>query len=192
MNRTWLILLAFSMLLLTGPAYAHKVTVFAWVEGQTIHTESKFGNGKRVKAGNIEVFDHLDQKVVQGITDDQGAFSFSLPEGAQSLKVVLLAGAGHGNQWQITAEELGKKAAKPDMQPKALESAPPSKDSITVDAKMLEQIVERAVEKKLAPIKAKLAEERWIFRDIFAGLGYILGLMGLASYIHYRKSSVNK
>jgi nickel transport protein len=49
--------------------------------------------------------------------------------------------------------------------------------------------VERALERKLAPIRSQLAEQRWTFRDILAGLGYILGLMGLASYIHYRKQT---
>jgi nickel transport protein len=47
--------------------------------------------------------------------------------------------------------------------------------------------VESAVEKKLAPIKAQLAEQAWGLRDIMAGIGYILGLVGLASYLHHRK-----
>ena len=30
---------------------AHKVSVFAWVEGDTVHTVGKFNNGKKVKNG---------------------------------------------------------------------------------------------------------------------------------------------
>jgi hypothetical protein len=48
--------------------------------------------------------------------------------------------------------------------------------------------VARVVEKELAPLKAQLAEQAWGLRDIVAGIGYILGLMGLASYVHYRKN----
>jgi nickel transport protein len=58
-----------------------------------------------------------------------------------------------------------------------------------VDLQEIETIVERAVERKLTPIKAQLAGPAWGFRDIVAGIGYILGLMGLASYLHHRKTS---
>lgn len=171
--------------LLYNPAMAHKVTVFAWVEGDTVHTECKFSGGRKVKSGKIEVYDHNNQKVVHGTTDDKGYFAFPVPQAAKQLKVVLIAGTGHSNSWQITGEELGRKAAAPEEH-----TAHPDGESIhqtQMDPKTLERIVERAVEKKLAPIRAQLAEQAWGLRDIVSGLGYILGLMGLASYIHYRK-----
>jgi nickel transport protein len=166
------------------------VTVFAWVEGETVHTESKFSGGKKVKSGKIEVFDHLSRKVLEGTTDDQGYFAFPSPKDAQSLKIVLTAGMGHGNYWQITAHELGRPDPAPPAQPS---KAPPARDERTqLDAGALEQIVGRVVARELAPLKAQLAEQAWGLRDILAGIGYILGLMGLASYLHYRKTKTAK
>lgn len=182
----YLITLAVLILGLSMPADAHKVSVFAWVEGKTVHTESKFSGGKKVKDGKIEVFDHLNQTVVEGVTDGRGYFTFPLPNDARTLKVVLTAGMGHSNHWLITAQELGNDSAEPATP--AVMPTPVSDVQRFPDNQVLEQIVERAVEKKLAPLKAQLAEQAWGMRDIVAGIGYILGLMGLASYMHHRKN----
>ena len=46
-----------SFTLMSSTAYAHKVFIFAWTEGNTIHTQSKFSGGKWVRQGLIEAFD---------------------------------------------------------------------------------------------------------------------------------------
>ena len=37
---------------------AHNVTVFAWVEGDTVTVESKFSGGRRPKNAPIEIYDN--------------------------------------------------------------------------------------------------------------------------------------
>lgn len=184
-------------LMSAAPAYGHKVSIFAWVEAGTVHTESKFSGGKRVKGGKIEAFDHLGRSIHTGTTDDKGYHSFAVPAGANELKIVLTAGMGHTNHWTIHAEELGVAetgGSAPISQDRpAVTSPDPPIDtnrlSNGLDAQAIETIVERALERKLAPIRSQLAEQGWTIRDILAGLGYILGLMGLASYVHYRKQT---
>ena len=84
-----------AILLGTAPsAYAHKVTVFAWVEGDTVHTESKFSGGRRARQATIEVYDDQDKRLLTGQTDDNGQFSFKIPEDS-ALRIVLHAGMGH-------------------------------------------------------------------------------------------------
>lgn len=174
-------------LLLPWPAHAHKVTVFAWVEGDTVHTQSKFSGGKKVNGGKIEIYDQRYQKILEGVSDGDGKFSFARPGDATALKIVLTAGMGHTNHWIIPPEELGRKAG--NRQPPPPEPQASGQDQYHFDPHVIEEIVERAVERKLAPIKARLAEEAWGLRDIVAGIGYIIGLMGLASYIRYRKTT---
>jgi nickel transport protein len=179
------------------PAYGHKVSIFAWVESGTVHTESKFSGGRRVKGGKIEVFDHQGRRIHTGTTNDDGYHGFTLPAGAKELKIVLTAGMGHTSHWTIRAEELGVAETGGNTtlsqgQPATLSSSSPiAADSSPtgLDAQAIETIVERVLERKLAPIRSQLAEQRWTIRDILAGLGYILGLMGLASYLHYRKQT---
>ena len=195
MNRfcIWIAMTA-AVLLTALPAHAHKVTVFGWVEGDTVHTESKFSGGKRVNAGKIEVFNQNNEKLLEGITDGRGAFSFPKPAGARELVIVLVAGMGHTNHWKITSEELGTAAVEEPETARPLEGQPDGPDRAepidgsSLSAEAVERIVARVVEKKLAPLQARIAEQAWGLRDIVAGIGYILGLMGLASYLHYRKT----
>ncbi len=175
----------FFLLLAPLPALAHKVTVFAWVEGEKVYTQSKFSGGKKVNAGRIEVFDQNDRKILEGATDDQGQFSFSRPKDATALKVVLTAGMGHTNFWMISDKEFSGGTLTPQSSSPAVQA--PHTDEIHVNADAIEAIVARVVERELAPVKAQLAKEAWGLRDIVAGVGYIIGLMGLASYISYRK-----
>ena len=61
-------------------AHAHRVTIFAWVEGDIVHTESKFSGGKKVKHSPVEVYDNLGNKILEGKTDGDGKFSFKVPK----------------------------------------------------------------------------------------------------------------
>ena len=84
---------------------AHRVNVFAWVEGDTIHVESKFSSGKHVKAGKITVSDAEGTELLTGLTDENGAFSFKVPKKTE-LKIILEAGTGHRGEWTVAASEI--------------------------------------------------------------------------------------
>ena len=54
----------------------------------------------------------------------------------------------------------------------------------------LERVVARAVDARLAPVTAALARQQDSapgLRDIIGGIGWILGLLGLATYMKYRR-----
>ena len=84
---------------------AHRVNLFAWVEGDTVHLESKFSGGKKVKAGKIIVSDPQGNELVRGNTDEKGEYTFKIPQ-KTDLKIVLIAGTGHRAEWTITASEI--------------------------------------------------------------------------------------
>jgi len=188
------------------PADAHGVYVFAWVEGDTVYVESKFSGGKKVTSGKIIVEDSQGTELLSGTTNDQGEFSFKVP-GRTELKIVLLAGAGHRAEWTIPVSEidLSDKQAEPvqekDPKPKPLATLK-SKDETDAARKMeplsrltekdLRSAVEEALEKKLQPVMKMLAESKQqgpTVKDIFSGIGYIFGLVGIVAYIHSRKKS---
>jgi nickel transport protein len=186
------------------PAHAHGVNVFAWVEGDTVYVESKFSGGKKVKAGKIIVTDSQDAELLKGTTNDQGEFSFKIPK-KTALKIVLLAGAGHRAEWVIPVSEidlpdkkelpLEEKTAKNEfpastkskIKPNAAENMQPLSG---LTEKELQAVVEEAVEKKLKPVMKILAESQLrgpTVKDIFSGIGYIIGLVGIVAYMHSRK-----
>ena len=96
-----------SSFLVVGSASAHKVMIFAWVEGDTIYTESKLSGGKKVKEGDVIVYDLQGNRLLEGKTNEQGEFSFKIPK-KTSLKIVLQAGMGHRGEWKLPVEEMGK------------------------------------------------------------------------------------
>jgi hypothetical protein len=90
---------------------AHRIILFAWVEGDTVHVESKFHGGKKVKAGKIVVTDPQGTELVRGTTNEKGEFSFTVPK-KTDLKIVLVAGTGHRAEWALPLAEIETPAAE--------------------------------------------------------------------------------
>ena len=93
------------LLIILPSAFAHRVNVFAYVEGNTVYTESFFPDGKKVKNGIIEVYDTQGRKLLEGITDDKGQFNFKIPK-KEDLKIVINASMGHRNSYILSQDEL--------------------------------------------------------------------------------------
>ena len=201
-NGRWtkgiLVLFVFVVLsfFVVGTAIAHKVIIFAWVEGDTIYTESKFSGGKMVRKGDVMVYDLQGNRLLQGKTNEQGEFFFKIPK-KTTLKIVLKAGTGHRAEWTVPLEEIKgiasetsetdtnqlATAIEPDKQTQSVSVSNVSPDDIQL-------AVEKALDIKLKPVMKKLAESQEhgpTVSDIFGGIGYILGLVGVASYFHYRR-----
>jgi len=90
------------------PVLAHRVVIFAYTEGDIVHTESKFMPNTPVRQGKILVLDAKSDKVLlTGQTDDQGKFSFKMPPEAAAqkldLKIVIDAAMGHRGEWLLKA-----------------------------------------------------------------------------------------
>ncbi len=179
-------------------AHAHKVTVFAWAEGNRVFTQSKFSGGKTVKAGKVEVFDSSGNLLLEGRTDDLGAFAFQAPA-ITDLKIVLTAGMGHQNSWLLSAADLGQgKLTSPATHASPSDStvleAPrdsvPAAAGPDLTAREIEAIVARQLQEKIQPLVRMVAasqEKKTTMGDIVGGIGYIIGLVGLGAYVRYRK-----
>ena len=201
--RYTLMCLAALMLLVcsAGAGLAHRVNVFAYVDGPAIQVECSFSKSQKVRNGKLVITDlETGAPLLEGTTDVQGVFSFQPPEAflrtGHGLNILLLAGEGHQSDWQITAEELQglspsghgapeRKPSPPEAERQTVTSPPNA-----LNATELEALVGRVVDAKLAPVKQMLARQQDSgpgLRDIVGGLGWILGLLGLATYMKYRR-----
>ena len=192
------------MFLAIDSASAHRVNVYAWVDGDTIYVESKFAGGRPVKSGKITVIDPQGIELLSGLTNPEGEFSFKIPK-RTDLKIVLNAGQGHRGEWTIHAAEMAdlpsgttseagaEKAGQPEQKNAVSKTsadngtAAPGTD---MRPKELETAIESVLDRKLKPITRMLADmqqEGPSVRDILAGFGYIFGLAGIAAYIQSRK-----
>lgn len=163
-----------SFFLVIDSAYAHKVMIFAWQEGDTIYTQSKFSGGKKVNDGKILVYEKNGEKLLEGKTDKQGLFSFKIKKN-RPLNIVLEAGIGHKAKWFLDIDDTEKIKKK---QLKTIKKIYNLNDT------------EKLIDKKLRPILLSIEElkEKTMFKDILGGIGYILGLLGLATYFKYRNN----
>ena len=205
MSRKYFIRLAYLMLFLmlsSDTALAHKVTVFAWVEGDTILGESKFSGGKKVQNSEIIVWDLNGKELLRTRTNKKGEFSFPIPA-KTTLRVELVAGMGHKAEWTIPLEDIDETAAAqsprdagpPPPEPAGnTDSGQAAHQAAPIDPAKLEAIVEKAVtkalDKKITPLTkmvADLAQKGPAMNEIIGGIGYIFGLMGVAIYFSSRK-----
>lgn len=184
--------LALALLLLVGAspvtADAHGITLFAWVDGDTVVARGKFNGGRPPVGSPIVVYDLAGRRLLEGTTDARGEFAFTPPK-RDGLKIVLRAGSGHEAEWTLAPADFeplpqGAPAATPGA---AAITTPPA---AALDAAQVEAIVERVVARRLAPVMRQLADSRAdgpTLQDVVGGLGYILGLVGLAAYFRYRR-----
>jgi nickel transport protein len=185
-----------------APAWAHKVNVFAYVEGRQVVVEGYFADGRKCRDSVVEVLDRQGNKLLEGKTDEEGRFVFSPPVHADLL-IRLNASSGHQAEYTVPAEDLpgGEPAApvqrkEPAPAAKPIEPVPSepaqaegAEQPIAVDMAGLEEVVDRAVARQVTPLRRAWEEERERrrFIDIIGGIGYIIGLMGLIAYFRSRR-----
>lgn len=200
----WGCVLATGLFLLSAePVWAHKVTVFAWVEGDTVHGETKFSGGRPAMDAEIIVTDPAGNRLLTTRTDDQGEFSFPVPR-KTALHIRLVAGTGHQGEWTVRAEEIGDvataktAAVSPAEAADSPEPAPMTKpvsspaEGVSPDAlqAMMEKTLDKELDKKLKPILRMLADAHDpgpSLHDVVGGIGYIFGLMGVGMYFQARR-----
>ena len=182
------IILFLTSIILTGshvPALAHKVMIFAWVEGDTVFTESKFSGGKKAIHAPVVIFDKDGKKLLEGKTDNKGEFSFKIPK-LTDLKIVLNAGMGHKAEWTVPESEIREAGAILEKK-SAVETSGPI--AVGLSKEEVRKIVEDSLDKKLRPILRMISESRNTkpsLTEIIGGIGYIFGLMGIALYFKNR------
>ncbi|MGB5985175.1 MAG: hypothetical protein WBG37_07705 [Desulfobacterales bacterium] len=177
---------------------AHRVSVFAWLEGDMVHTQSSASRGKPIVKGEIQVYGENGAVLLRGSTDAEGRFSFPRPSSGP-LRIEMTAGPGHKGVWNLTAApseatptaDQHPTEEKQDPIPKALDPFP---GAAPLTADELSQILDRVLARRLSAIEEQLAASlapTTGIREILGGLGYILGLVGLGAYIHFRQKAAS-
>lgn len=189
-------------ILSSGNALAHKVTVFAWVEGDTVLGESKFSGGKKAQNSEIIVWDLNGKELLRTRTNEKGEFSFPIPE-KTAMRIELIAGMGHKAEWTIPLEDLEETVVAESTRAEEIKTPEPAaktdsgqavQTAVSIDPAQLEAIVEKAVtkalNKKITPLTkmvADLEQKGPSINEILGGIGYIFGLMGVAMYFSSRR-----
>jgi len=190
-NKLYLILtfIILIIMMINIPVFAHKVNVFAYMEGDKIYSESYFNDGKKCVDSKIEVFDNQGNKLLEGLTNAEGAFSFEVPQEDGDLKIVLIASMGHRAEYTISADELGDTvgSVKEKLEEPVSVVSP---EVSSFDLKEIQSLIEDVLDKKLKPIMREIKksqEDKISPTEIIGGIGYIIGIFGIAAYFLSRK-----
>lgn len=196
-NKPYIILIFIFLIIIMMdvPVFAHKVNIFAYLEGDKVYTESYFNDGKKCIDSKIEVLDNQGNKLLEGLTDEEGMFSFEIPSEDivdGDLKVVLTASMGHRAEYTISADELGDTVVSIEEKLEEPISVA-SPETILVDLKEIQLIIEDTLDEKLKPIMREMREikksqeDRISPTEIIGGIGYIIGIFGIIAYFLSRK-----
>ncbi len=173
--------------------FAHKANIFAYIEGDTVYTESYFLDGTKMKGGIVEVYGGQGIKLLEGKTDEKGEFNFKPPK-KDDLEIVLIASLGHKNSYILSADELvGIIASEKPQEPESIESE--VKGVMQVDLEEIKRIIDSSLDEKLKPIMKQLtkAQQKEVsFTEVVGGVGYIFGIVGIILYFASRKKKGEK
>lgn len=184
------------ILLFTANSYAHKVNVFAYGEADQVFLEGYFADGKKARNSEVIVYNAKGDEITRGVTDEEGQFSFTYPQGTDLL-ISLDAGMGHKTEYKITEAELKEEetgsaqasttASSSTVENEEVTSAPTT--ASTVSGAQIRLEVERAVGKAIKPIMRELSEmrEEKSFAEVVGGIGFIFGALGFFMYYKARK-----
>ncbi len=191
-------LAALAGMLLPLQVHAHRVNSFAWIDGDAIIVQGFFSKRRPAKNALVTVkAPGAAGILLEGATNATGEFRFPIPSRdlANGLEIILEAGDGHLATWTFSPEELLLFIAgnrEPIRQPPDHEPPIPPGDPLHDPA--LQTLIQSAVRQELAPLQRELAHiKRQLeqpgpsMQDITAGLGFLIGLAGVAALVK-RKS----
>lgn len=99
-------------LLVAASAYAHSVVLWCYVENNRVNVEAFFGGGaKKVQNGKVMVVDKNGKKLLEGVTDKKGLFSFDPPV-QDDMTIVLEVDSGHQTTFKLTKQDFLDAAAE--------------------------------------------------------------------------------
>lgn len=159
----------------TAPAAAHRLKLFATVEGDTIAGYAFFIGGGRPQGADIVIRDAAGQVVHRTATDAQGGFAWT-PPAPGDFTVTVDARDGHVATIAIGPDRFAEIPTTP---------AP----ATSPETAAIEQAVDRAVARQIRPLLEAYdeAEGRIRFNDVVGGIGMIVGLGGIALWLSGRR-----
>lgn len=187
------LVLALGIALITSSqAHAHRMKVFAWVDGQTVEGEVYFSGGQKANDATIEIL--VDQAVIATTkSNKEGGFRF---EDLAGLDYVIRADAGQGHivSYTVSASEFASDdlalPAQSQVDGTAVTAAPQSSTAPHSSAAVLTPAqLERAIAKAIQPLREQIDqyEAKVRMHDILGGVGYIFGVFGLVIWFRTRR-----
>jgi nickel transport protein len=185
-KHTWCVavILVVTAGLLPAVAYAHRLNVFASEIDDEVHVEVYFSRGAKAQGAKVEVFDAGGALLAEGRTNEDGLFTCPLPETDGELRIVATTGDAHQGEFTLAVGRDAASGVSAEEPGRAAEVTRASDDGLRgVQEKLW------AVERKLVDVQRDLHEyeSRVSLDRVLAGVGFIVGLTGVAAFFLARR-----
>jgi len=192
--------LSILLLLAATPTLAHRLQVFATVDGSLIAGTVHSGGWGTAAGTHILIQDASGETLAEITPAEDGNFSYKAREPMDHL-IVADSGDGHRAAWRISASELAvgfpmREVEHPHDNSQSHDHRMQAADPTAIDGEnptphpylsptldpALETTIGRVLARQIIPLRQELNAERQRLRlqDILGGIGYIVGLAGLA------------
>lgn len=182
------------------PASAHKLQVFAFAESARIQGSAYFAGGAKAQGATIKMEDAEGHVLAELTPGPDGSFSYTA-QAQMDHVIVADSGDGHRAEWRVTAAELaggfpGSAGPPAERNSATIGAAPDAavasrsnplpislpQSTGATSAPIDLATIERAVARQVGPLREELraAQDQARLHDILGGIGYILGLVGIA------------
>lgn len=171
-------------LALAGPAQAHRLKVFATVEGMEAKGYAFFIGGGRAEQTPWVAKDAAGSRIAEGMTDGEGRFAFPVsPPPTSDITVTVDTREGHTASATLSAARFGGVATAASKPAAETPAAPAATDA------PLAALVETAVQRQVEPLLERIEQmdSRLRFTDMLSGVFLILGLAGMGLWARGRR-----
>ncbi len=168
----------------------HNIRIFAEIEGREISGYVYLSDGKRMPDVSVRVFTSDGELILQKRTNEDGAFQFAVDQ-RRDLTLVAETEDGHRAEWSVSTNEI----------PGFLEVRPgghegDSNRTSANDPRSENLELRMIIREELKPLEAQLNRSNEEFerfrdeiqwRDVLGGIGYLVGIAGIACCLRARK-----
>jgi nickel transport protein len=199
------------MVLCSDTAQAHKVKTFAYVEGDSVVVEAYFSKSAKARDSKVLMYDSSGTLIHEGITDEDGIYRVKgeeLPKLTGDLRIEVEVGEGHKAEYTLRTEDLPETvktaSEKPAKSMAVPEGSPVTKEpaaAAQVDMEGLEAVIRQVVREENTVLTKMIGNQQRMLLEMqdrgptvaetVGGLGWIMGLVGIAAFFMSRKRNGN-
>ncbi|MDQ7781614.1 MAG: hypothetical protein RDU20_01965 [Desulfomonilaceae bacterium] len=203
---------AVGMLFIGHPCWAHKVNVFAYVEGDKIVVEGYFSKDRKAINCAVQFFDAGGKEIHGGKTDKNGRYVVPIADLGTldgDILITLSAGEGHKRDYRLRADEIPKPSGpSPGTAPSGAPvpasesrgaSEPTKPETLDQERKTLEEVIEAIVQRENQKIMQMLGNQQRLLleernsgpslQEVVGGIGWIVGIVGIIAFFMSRKGN---
>jgi nickel transport protein len=190
-KQLFLVLFAVSLSVIAELAEAHGLKALVTVEGTSLVGSAHLTPRKPLRHATVTVTDADGNVLATTTTDDAGHFEVEAKRRVDH-RIIVDGGDGHVATYTVRADELPDSlllSSPPAPLPQAGEGSTKALPALPAPDADWRAFIDQSIARQIRPLREQLDayQEKIWWRDVLGGMGYILGLGGLAFGLSERR-----